>query len=61
MAVIPYSKAVLRIAGQWVETEWPTEDQVNSADYYFPGGYDIQVDAATAAVLTAAGYTITGV
>lgn len=58
-ALINYSKAVLRIQSQWIETEWPTEEQINSADYYFPGGYEIPVDAATAAVLTAAGYTVT--
>lgn len=58
-ALINYSKAVLRIGGQWIETEWPTEEQINGSDYYFPGGYDIAVDAATAAVLTAAGYTVT--
>lgn len=57
-ALINYSKAVLRIAGQWVETEWPTEDQINASDFYFPGGYEIPVDQATADVLTAAGYSV---
>lgn len=57
-ALMNYSKAVLRIGGEWVEAEFPTEEQVNASDYYFPGGYEIPVDAATAAVLTAAGYTV---
>lgn len=55
-----YSVALLRIQGQWVETEYPTEEQINAADYYFPGGYEIPVDDVTAAVLTAAGYTVDG-
>lgn len=53
-----YSVALLRIQGQWVEAEFPTEEQINASEYYFPGGYEIPVDAATAAVLTAAGYTV---
>jgi len=57
-ALINYSKAVLRIAGEWVETEWPTQEQVDASDYYFPGGYEIPVDQATADVLTAAGYSV---
>lgn len=56
--LLNYSVALLRIQGQWVETEFPTEEQINAADYYFPGGYDIPVDDATAAVLTAAGYAV---
>lgn len=58
MARMNYSKAVLRIQGQWVETEWPSADQIDAADYYFPGGHEIPVDQATADVLTAAGYTV---
>lgn len=57
-ALINFSKAVLRIGGQWVETEWPTEEQINASDFYFPGGYEIPVDQATADVLTAAGYSV---
>lgn len=57
-ALINYSKAVLRIAGQWVETEWPTEEQIDASDYYFPGGHEIPVDQHTADALTAAGYSV---
>lgn len=57
-ALLNYSKAVLRIQGQWVESEFPTEEQLALADLYFPGGYETPVDAATAALLTAAGYTV---
>lgn len=57
-ALINYSKAVLRIAGEWVETEWPTAEQVDAADIYLPGGHEIEVDAATASELSAAGYTV---
>lgn len=57
-ALINYSKAVLRINGEWIETEWPTESQVDASDYYFPGGYEIPVDQAAKDALTAAGYTV---
>lgn len=57
-ALINYSPALLRINGQWVQTEFPSEGQVTAADYYFPGGYELTIDAATAAVLTAAGYSV---
>lgn len=55
-ALINYSPAVLRIGGEWIETEYPSEQQINAADYYFPGGYEIPVDDATAALLASAGY-----
>lgn len=57
-ALMNFSLAVLRINGQWVETEWPSEDQINAADLYFPGGHENVVDAATAFTLMAAGYTV---
>lgn len=57
-ALINFSVAVLRIGGQWVETEYPTEEQINAADLYFPGGHENPVDPATAAILTAAGYQV---
>lgn len=57
-ALLNYSKAVLRIQGQWVETEFPTEEQLALADLYFPGGYDTPVDTDTAALLRTAGYTV---
>lgn len=55
-ALINYSVALLRINGQWVETEFPSEQQINAADLYFPGGYENEIDMATAALLTNAGY-----
>lgn len=55
-ALINYSVALLRINGQWVETEFPSEQQINAADLYFPGGYENEIDLATAALLTNAGY-----
>lgn len=60
-ALINFSVAVLRIGGQWIETEYPTEEQLNAADLYFPGGHENPVDQATADVLTAAGYTVSRV
>lgn len=57
-ALINFSVAVLRIGGQWVETEYPTEEQINAADLYFPGGHENPVDDATATILTNAGYTV---
>lgn len=57
-ALMNYSRAVLRINGQWVETEFPTEEQIDAADLYFPGGYETVVDHTTATLLQAAGYTV---
>lgn len=57
-ALMNYSKAVLRIAGQWVEAEFPAEQQIDAADLYFPGGYETEVDQSTKDLLTAAGYTV---
>jgi hypothetical protein len=50
--------SVLRIAGEWVETELPTEQQVDAADLHFRGGCIYTIDDDTAAVLTAAGYEV---
>lgn len=58
-ALMNFGLAVLRIDGQWVETEYPTEQQLDAADLYFPGGHDNPVDIPTATLLTAAGYTVT--
>lgn len=58
MALMNFSQAVLRINGQWIETDFPTEDQINSADMYFPGGYVTPVNPTQAAALVAAGYVV---
>lgn len=58
-ALINYSKAVLRINGEWIDLEYPAAEQIEAADIYFPGGYETPVDDATAALLTAAGYVVT--
>lgn len=60
-ALMNFSLAVLRINGQWVETEYPSEQQIDAADLYFPGGHDNIVDAATALILQGAGYTLDSV
>jgi hypothetical protein len=57
-ALINFSAALLRIDGEWVETEFPSEQQLAAADLYFPGGYDTVVDTATADLLIASGYTV---
>lgn len=57
-ALINYSPALLLINGQWVQTEFPSEQQINAASLYFPGGYEHDVDDATAVLLMAAGYSI---
>lgn len=59
-ALMNYSVALLRIDGQWVEAEFPSESQINSADYYFPGGYELSVSLAEAAALAAGGYPVDG-
>lgn len=58
VALMNYSKAILRINGEWVEAEFPAEQQINAADIYIPGGYETLVDDATADLLIAAGYTV---
>lgn len=57
-AQLQFGLAVLRIDGAWVETEFPTEEQVAAADLYYEGGRLHTVDDASAAVLTAAGYEV---
>lgn len=59
-ALINYSKAILRIDGQWVELEYPTAEAIASADIYVPGGYESEVDTATARALVNAGYIVDG-
>lgn len=56
---LKYGLTVLRIDGAWVETEWPTQQQLEAADLWFPGGTVSTVDEITAAALLAAGYEIT--
>lgn len=51
--------SVMRIDGEWVETVYPTQEQLDAADLYFHGGHIHPVDDETAAVLTAAGYEVT--
>lgn len=58
VALINYSKAILRINGEWVEAEYPAAQQIEAADIYVPGGYETPVDDALAAILIAAGYTV---
>lgn len=53
-----YGLTVLRINGVWVETEWPTEQQLEAADLWFPGGTICTVDGDTADALAAAGYEV---
>lgn len=59
-ALINYSVALMRIDGEWVETEFPSEQQINAADYYFPGGVQLTVTADEAAALVAGGYPVDG-
>jgi hypothetical protein len=55
-ALLNYGLAVYRIDGQWYESEFPPPSAFELADLFFPGGHIIPVDAATAAILNAAGY-----
>lgn len=58
MALMNFGLAVLRINGQWVETEYPSEQQVTAADRYYEGGHIHMVGPDEAAELAAAGYTV---
>lgn len=58
IAEILFSRAILRIDGEFVETEFPSEAQVNAADLYYEGGHIHTIDSSAAAVLTAAGYEV---
>lgn len=53
---LQYGITVMRIAGEWVEAEFPSWEQESSADVLLRGGTECTVDEATAADLTAAGY-----
>lgn len=57
-ALINYSPALLRIDGQWVEAEFPSEQQIVRADIYLPGGYELVVDHDTASALVSGGFTV---
>jgi hypothetical protein len=53
---LQYGITVMRIAGEWVEAEFPSWEQESSADVLLRGGTECTVDEATATDLTAAGY-----
>lgn len=55
---LQYGLAVLRINGEWVETEFPTWEQEQDAELYFRGGSTHVVDPDTATALAAAGYEV---
>lgn len=55
-----YSPALLFIQGQWVQTEYPSAEQIAAATYYFPGGYELSLDHDTARALVVAGFTVDG-
>jgi len=57
-AELQFGLAVMRINGEWVETEFPSAEQEAAADLLFRGGSIYDVDEETAAVLTTAGYTV---
>lgn len=59
-ALMNFGLAVLRIDGQWVEAEYPSEQQIDAADYYFPGGRENPVSHDAAAALVQGGYTVDG-
>lgn len=56
-ALMNFGLAVYRINGEWFENEHPSWQELDAADLYFPGGHINPVDAATAQILTDAGYT----
>lgn len=58
-AELQFGVTVMRIAGEWVEAEFPTYQQESTADLFFRGGCVHTIDDDTAAVLTAAGYEVT--
>lgn len=56
---LQYGLAVMRINGEWVESEFPSWEQTQAADLFFAGGSEHEVDGDVAAALIEAGYTIT--
>lgn len=55
-----YSPALLLIQGQWVQTEYPSAEQIDAATYYFPGGYELSIDHDAARALVLGGFTVDG-
>lgn len=51
-------RTVLRIDGAYATYDDPAESLIDSATEVYLGGHVYTVDAATAAALTAAGYTV---
>ena len=50
--------SVFKIDGEFYETRFPTEDEINQADVFYRGGYEHIIDDAAAAELVAAGYEV---
>lgn len=53
---LQYGITVMRIAGEWVEAEFPSWEQETQADVLLRGGTECTVDESTATDLVAAGY-----
>lgn len=56
-AVLPYGVTVFRtVEGEWIESEYPTDEALRAANLVYRGGCEYFIDQAAADVLTAAGY-----
>lgn len=56
---LQYGLCVMRINGEWVESEFPSWEQEQAADLVYRGGTVNEVPASAAAALLAAGYEVT--
>lgn len=52
----PVGQSVLKLDGAYQTIQTPTQLQCAAATELYQGGHDYQIDSATAAALTAAGY-----
>lgn len=59
VALMNFGLAVLRISGEWTETDYPSAEQIDAADIYLEGGRLHVVDQTTADALVIAGYDVT--
>jgi hypothetical protein len=61
LAALRYGVTVMRIDGEYVESEWPSNEQLAAATEVYWGGTVCDVTDQQATDLIAAGYTVEAV
>lgn len=53
---VPFAYSLAKTNGEWVDVTYPSEEYVNAAEYFFPGGHSFVITLELKAELIAAGY-----